>query len=97
MERWITAEEHHEAQRAAEDRKRRTADRLIRHGLSRANVDSVHVGDCWTARKSGRCRPASREHAMDALRQQVPAAALPPGHRAKPCPVNDRRRTRLTC
>ncbi|MFJ8637191.1 DUF6233 domain-containing protein [Streptomyces sp. NPDC093568] len=43
-----------------------------RHGLNRTNVDAVHAGDCWEAAKSGRCRPASRQQAIEALRQQVP-------------------------
>ncbi|MFE8950368.1 DUF6233 domain-containing protein [Streptomyces sp. NPDC007856] len=33
----------------------------------------MHVGDCWAAKKSGRCRPVSREQAVAALRQHVPA------------------------
>ncbi|MGW5284447.1 DUF6233 domain-containing protein [Streptomyces collinus] len=35
----------------------------------------MHTGDCWAATKSGRCRPAIREQALDALRGQVPASA----------------------
>ncbi|MFJ9830825.1 DUF6233 domain-containing protein [Streptomyces sp. NPDC101169] len=46
---------------------------MIQYGLNRRNLDAVHVGGCWAARKSGRCRPATREQAVDALRQQVPA------------------------
>ncbi|MFF3906460.1 DUF6233 domain-containing protein [Streptomyces sp. NPDC001848] len=34
--------------------------------------DAVHAGDCWAAARSGRCRPATRQQAIDALRQQVP-------------------------
>jgi hypothetical protein len=45
---------------------------LIQYGLNRTNVDAVHTGDCWAAAKSGRCHPASREQAIDALAQQVP-------------------------
>jgi hypothetical protein len=45
---------------------------LIQHGLNRKNVDWVHTGDCWMARKSGRVRGISREQAIEALRQQVP-------------------------
>ncbi|MFI5979204.1 DUF6233 domain-containing protein, partial [Streptomyces sp. NPDC051452] len=29
-------------------------------------------GDCWAAATNGRCRPATRHQALDALRQQVP-------------------------
>ncbi|MEU3298138.1 DUF6233 domain-containing protein [Streptomyces longwoodensis] len=46
---------------------------LIQYGLNRANVNAVHPGECWAAAKSGRCRPATRHQAMEALRQQVPA------------------------
>ncbi|WP_445282668.1 DUF6233 domain-containing protein [Streptomyces sp. DSM 118148] len=42
------------------------------HGLNRTNVDAVHTGECWTAAKSGRCRPATRQQVVEALRQQVP-------------------------
>ncbi|MEV5149812.1 DUF6233 domain-containing protein [Streptomyces sp. NPDC052727] len=45
---------------------------LIQYGLNRMNVDFVHTGECWAAAKSGRCRPVSREQALDALRQSVP-------------------------
>ncbi|MFJ4467483.1 DUF6233 domain-containing protein [Streptomyces sp. NPDC089424] len=30
------------------------------------------MGDCWAAAQSGRCRPATRQQALDALRQQTP-------------------------
>ncbi|MGW0412097.1 DUF6233 domain-containing protein [Streptomyces collinus] len=50
---------------------------LIQHGLNRSNIDAVHTGDCWAAPKSGRCRPATREQALDALRGQVPASSVP--------------------
>ncbi|MFF5860358.1 DUF6233 domain-containing protein [Streptomyces sp. NPDC012751] len=33
----------------------------------------MHTGDCWAAARNGRCRPATREEAHDALRQHVPA------------------------
>ncbi|MET7429840.1 MULTISPECIES: DUF6233 domain-containing protein [Streptomyces] len=45
---------------------------LSLYGLDRDDVDAVHVGDCRAARKSGRCRPATRGQALDALRSQVP-------------------------
>ncbi|MGY4983748.1 DUF6233 domain-containing protein [Streptomyces sp. 900105755] len=59
--------------RAAGARQERAADWLIQYGLNRTNVDAVHVGDCWAAKKSGRCRPVSREQAVEALGQHVPA------------------------
>ncbi|MEU2780113.1 DUF6233 domain-containing protein [Streptomyces sp. NPDC007162] len=35
---------------------------------------SVHYrGDCWAPAKNGRCRPVTREQALDALRHDVPA------------------------
>ena len=46
---------------------------LIEYGLNKTNVVAVHAGDCWAAKKSGRCRPVTREQAVDALRQQVTA------------------------
>ncbi|WP_219821951.1 DUF6233 domain-containing protein [Streptomyces sp. Ru71] len=48
-------------------------DWLIQYGLNRKNVDCVHTGGCWAAVKSGRCQPTTREQAVEALRQQVPA------------------------
>ncbi|MEU3410240.1 DUF6233 domain-containing protein [Streptomyces sp. NPDC006658] len=35
----------------------------------------MHTGDCWAAAKSGRCRPATRQRARDALLQHVPTCA----------------------
>ncbi|MFD9099050.1 DUF6233 domain-containing protein [Streptomyces collinus] len=40
---------------------------------AQSNIDAVHTGDWWAAAKSGRCRPATREQALDALRRQTPA------------------------
>ncbi|MDO0929541.1 DUF6233 domain-containing protein [Streptomyces sp. TG1A-8] len=45
---------------------------LIAVPLNRRNVDAVHTGECWAAARSGRCRPATRQQAVEALRQQVP-------------------------
>ncbi|MET9016926.1 DUF6233 domain-containing protein [Streptomyces olivaceoviridis] len=74
IDQWIAGEEMREAERrAAEERRALAADWLIQYGLNRINVDAVHVGDCWAAKKSGRCRPATRAQAVDALRHQVPA------------------------
>ncbi|MFJ3311131.1 DUF6233 domain-containing protein [Streptomyces sp. NPDC086549] len=44
---------------------------MVQYGLNRRNLDSVHVGDCWAAKKSGRCRPVSREQAVEALQNHV--------------------------
>ncbi|MGW3460040.1 DUF6233 domain-containing protein [Streptomyces olivaceoviridis] len=54
--------------------------RPTQHGLNRDNVDTVHVGDCWAAKKSGRCRPATRGQALGALRSQAPPCVPPNGH-----------------
>ncbi|KUN14564.1 hypothetical protein AQJ11_44350 [Streptomyces corchorusii] len=73
IDRWIAEEERREAERRRGEQMRPApADWLIQHGLNQANVDAVHVGGCWAAKKSGRCRPATREQALDALRNQVP-------------------------
>ncbi|MFJ4525591.1 DUF6233 domain-containing protein [Streptomyces sp. NPDC088810] len=34
----------------------------------------MHTGDCWAAAESGRCRPMTRQQALEALQQQVPAS-----------------------
>jgi hypothetical protein len=74
IDRWIADEEQREAgRRAAEARKARAADWLIQYGLNKTNVDAVHIGDCWAAKKSGRFRAVTRAQAVEALRQQVPA------------------------
>ncbi|WP_030989967.1 DUF6233 domain-containing protein [Streptomyces sp. NRRL WC-3744] len=72
IDRWIAEEERREAERR-QGAKMRPAppDWLIQYGLNQANVDAVHVGGCWAAKKSGRCRPATREQALKALRDQV--------------------------
>jgi hypothetical protein len=67
-----------EAERRAQERQHGerarppAPDWLIQFGLNKANVDAVHVGDCWVAKKSGRVRGITREQAVEALRQQVP-------------------------
>ncbi|WP_324616040.1 DUF6233 domain-containing protein [Streptomyces sp. NRRL WC-3723] len=40
--------------------------------MNRDNVAPIPVGGCWAAKKSGRCRPATRYLALDALRNGVP-------------------------
>lgn len=71
---WIKAEERRESERRrGEEARPAPPDWLIQYGLNRSNVDAVHTGDCWAAAHSGRCHPATRQQALDALRQQVPA------------------------
>ncbi|MFI1004915.1 DUF6233 domain-containing protein [Streptomyces galbus] len=71
---WIAVEERREAERLrGEETRPAPPEWLIQHGLNRTNVDAVHTGECWAAAKSGRCRPATRQQAVEALRQQVPA------------------------
>lgn len=70
---WIAVEERREAERRrGVEMRPAPPDWLIQYGLNRTNVDAVHTGDCWAAAKSGQCRPATRQQALDALRQQVP-------------------------
>ncbi|MFE9906518.1 DUF6233 domain-containing protein [Streptomyces achromogenes] len=72
-DRWIAAEEQRQAERRrGEERRPQPAQWLIQYGLNRNNIDAVHTGDCWAAARSGRCRPATRQQARDALRH-VPA------------------------
>ncbi|MCC5480488.1 DUF6233 domain-containing protein [Streptomyces barringtoniae] len=76
IDKWIADEERRETERRQGDEQRPpTPEWLIQYGLNRANLDAVHVGDCWAAKKSGRCRPATRDQAIDALRRQVPPCA----------------------
>ncbi|MEU9480765.1 DUF6233 domain-containing protein [Streptomyces sp. NPDC048191] len=73
LDRWIADEERREAERRQGEERRPPAPAwLIQYGLNRSNIDAVHTGECWAAAKSGRCRPVSREQALDALRQNVP-------------------------
>ncbi|MFJ2271812.1 DUF6233 domain-containing protein [Streptomyces sp. NPDC087849] len=70
---WIAVEERREAERRrGVEMRPAPPDWLIQYGLNRTNVGAVHIGDCWAAAKSGRCRPATRQQALDAQRQQVP-------------------------
>ncbi|MEU6557311.1 DUF6233 domain-containing protein [Streptomyces sp. NPDC046915] len=73
IDRWIADEERRETERRkGEEMRLAPPDWLIQYGLNRSNVDAVHTGYCWAAAKSGRCRPATRQQAIDALRRQVP-------------------------
>ncbi|MFD8520926.1 DUF6233 domain-containing protein [Streptomyces capillispiralis] len=74
LDGWIADEERREAERRrGEEMRPPPPDWLLQYGLNRKNVDAVHAGDCWAATKSGRCRPASREQVVEALRHGVPA------------------------
>ncbi|MFF7242165.1 DUF6233 domain-containing protein [Streptomyces collinus] len=82
INRWIAAEERRERERRqGEETRPPQPEWLIQHGLNHSNIDAVHTGDCWAAAKSGRCRPATRAQALDALRQQI--AACVARHRAQ--------------
>ncbi|MFF7098457.1 DUF6233 domain-containing protein [Streptomyces rubradiris] len=59
--------------RRGQERRPEPAQWLIQYGLNRSNLDAVHTGDRRAAAKSGRCRPATRQQARDALLQHVPA------------------------
>ncbi|MGW2426661.1 DUF6233 domain-containing protein [Streptomyces sp. NPDC001709] len=66
IDRWIADEERCERERRqGEQRRPPEPEWLIQFGLNRRG--------CWAAAKSGRCRPATRQQALDALRRQVPA------------------------
>ncbi|WP_046730674.1 DUF6233 domain-containing protein [Streptomyces humi] len=76
IDRWIAAEERKAAAlRHAAERDRWRPDWLVQYGLNRRDIGWLHRGDCWAAAKSGRCRPVTREQALDALRHDVPACA----------------------
>ncbi|MEU7428765.1 DUF6233 domain-containing protein [Streptomyces sp. NPDC040750] len=67
-------EERREAERRrGEEMRPPPPEWLLQHGLHRTNVDAVHTGECWAAAKSRRRRPVTRQQAIEALRQQVPA------------------------
>lgn len=74
IDEWIAAEERREAERKrGMDARPSAPEWWIERGLNRANLVSVHRGDCWDPGK--RRVPATREQALDALRQQVPACS----------------------
>jgi Tfp pilus assembly protein PilX len=74
IDRWIAQERRREEERRlGEQRRPPPPEWLLQYGLNRRNVDYVHRGDCWAAAKSGRCRPVTREQALEALRHQVSA------------------------
>lgn len=71
---WIADEQRREAEkRRGLEQRPAPPDWLVQYGLNRKNLDFVHTGDCWAAAKSGRCRPVSRDQALEALQHHVPA------------------------
>ncbi|MGW7529085.1 DUF6233 domain-containing protein [Streptomyces sp. NPDC054783] len=73
IDQWIANEERLERERRqGKERQPPEPEWLINYGLNRTNIDAFHLGDCWAAKKSGRCRPATHEQALDALCRQVP-------------------------
>ncbi|MFI8215834.1 DUF6233 domain-containing protein [Streptomyces sp. NPDC085932] len=46
---------------------------LLERGLDRDNIVALQTGQCWDPGK--RTKPVTREQAIEALRQQVPACA----------------------
>ncbi|MFF9363892.1 DUF6233 domain-containing protein [Streptomyces griseoluteus] len=49
---------------------------VLQLGPDPRNVEAVHVGDCPTPRKRRRTRAMTRQQAVDALSEQVPACPL---------------------
>ncbi|PWI20547.1 hypothetical protein DI272_19065 [Streptomyces sp. Act143] len=71
---WIAAEERREAERRrAEERRPPPPEWWIERGLNKNNLVAVHCGDCWDPGK--RRVAATREQALEALRQLVPACS----------------------
>ncbi|WP_323874433.1 DUF6233 domain-containing protein [Streptomyces sp. 3212.3] len=74
IDAWIAQEEQREArQQQADEMRPAPPEWVVERGLQKTNLVAVHMGDCWTVRKSSRCVGVSRAQAVDALRQQVPA------------------------
>ncbi|MGA5292269.1 DUF6233 domain-containing protein [Streptomyces pseudogriseolus] len=70
--RWIADEERREAERRVGEARRPPAPAfLIERGLDLKNIVALHTGQCWDPGK--RTKPVTRERAIEALRQQVPA------------------------
>ncbi len=72
IDQWITAEQQREAerQRAAAARPP-AAEWLVERALDKRDATYVHTGECWAAEKSSRCRPLTREQALQALTDGV--------------------------
>ncbi|MER7739980.1 DUF6233 domain-containing protein [Streptomyces sp. NPDC096538] len=74
LDGWIEEEERRQAERLrAEERRPPPAEWWIERGLNKDNLVAVHRGDCWDPGK--RRVPATRQQAVDALRQQVTACS----------------------
>ncbi|MFI8169807.1 DUF6233 domain-containing protein [Streptomyces sp. NPDC085931] len=70
--RWIADEERRQTKRRVGEARRPPAPAfLVERGLDRANIVALHTGECWDPGK--RVKPATREQAVEALRQQVTA------------------------
>ncbi|MEU3959418.1 DUF6233 domain-containing protein [Streptomyces buecherae] len=70
---WIEAEERREGERRqAEARRPPPPEWLVEQGPNRGGVIALHTGDCWTVSDNGRrFRPATRQHAIEAVQRQV--------------------------
>lgn len=67
---WIAAEEQLEAERRrGQETRQPPPEWWIERGLNPDNLVAVHCGDCWNPGK--RHVPATRQQALDALRNQV--------------------------
>ena len=74
IDTWIAQEQERETRQQQADEMRPPAPEwVVERGLQKTNLVAVHMGDCWTVRKSSRRVGVSRAQAVDALRQQVPA------------------------
>jgi hypothetical protein len=76
IDRWIAQEERREAERRrGEEMRPAPPDWLLEHGLNGPQRQPVyvHAGACWNA--GDRSRPVTREQALHALQQQVPACS----------------------
>ncbi|MFE6551675.1 DUF6233 domain-containing protein [Streptomyces sp. NPDC057746] len=74
LDRWIAEEERRETEhRQGEEMRPPPPEWVVERGLQKTNTVAVHLGDCWTVRKSTRCVGVTRDQAIEALRRQVPA------------------------
>jgi hypothetical protein len=74
IDAWIAQEEAREVrQQQADEMRPPPPEWVVERGLQKSNMVAVHLGDCWTVKKSTRCVGVTRDQAIDALRRQVPA------------------------